>query len=107
MRPLLRLPPVRALLGRIAASRNPGPSPQQRDSEKTWIWGEARNGRREVRTARLTTSNGYRLTVDGVLMAVRALLARPDGAGGYFTPTQLLGARCVERLPGCSAIQIY
>ena len=58
-----------------------------------------------VRTARLVTSNGYRLTVDGVLMAVRALLVRAPG-GGYFTPSQLLGARCVERLPGCSAITI-
>ena len=106
LRPLLRVPLVRSLLGRMAARNNPGPSQKQRDSDKTWIWGEARNDRGDVRTARLTTSNGYRLTVDGVLMAVRALLARPDGAGGYFTPTQLLGARCVERLPGCSAIVI-
>ncbi len=51
------------------------------------------------------TSNGYRLTVDGVLMAVRALLARAQ-EGGYYTPSQLLGARCVERLPGCSAIAV-
>lgn len=57
------------------------------------------------RTARLTTSNGYRLTVDGALMAVRTLLAR-EPAGGYFTPPQLMGPRCVERLPGSSAIRI-
>ena len=105
LRPLLRLAPVRALVARVAARNNPGPSKKERDSEKTWVWGEARNDRGDVRTARLATTNGYRLTVDGVLMAVRALLVRPPG-GGYFTPTQLLGARCVERLPGCSAIRI-
>lgn len=105
MRPLLRLPPVRALIGRVVAGRNPGPTQKERDSEKTWVWGEARNEGGDTRTARLTTPNGYRLTVDGVLMAVRALLVRAPG-GGYFTPSQLLGARCVERLPGCSAIQI-
>lgn len=105
VRPLLRLPPVRALAQRIAARRHPGPSRKERDSEKTWVWGEARNDKGETRVARLTTPNGYRLTIDGVLMAVRALLVRPPG-GGYFTPTQLLGARCVERLPGCSAIRI-
>jgi short subunit dehydrogenase-like uncharacterized protein len=105
LRPLLRLAPVRALVARVAARNNPGPSKKERDSEKTWVWGEARNDRGEVRTARLTAPNGYRLTIDGVLMAVRALLVRPPG-GGYFTPTQLLGARCVERLPGCSAIRI-
>ena len=105
LRPLLRLPPVRALVARIAARNNPGPSRKERDSERTWVWGEVRNDSGEVRTARLTTTNGYRLTSDGVLMAVRALLVRPPG-GGYFTPSQLLGARCVERLPGCSAIRI-
>ncbi len=105
LRPLLRLPALRALVGRIAARNNPGPSRKERDSERTWVWGEARNDRGDVRTARLTTTNGYRLTIDGVLMAVRALLVRPPG-GGYFTPSQLLGTRCVERLPGCSAIRI-
>jgi short subunit dehydrogenase-like uncharacterized protein len=105
VRPLLHLPPVRALLGRLAASNNPGPSQKERETEKTRVWGEARNNRGDVRTAHLTTSNGYRLTVDGVLMAVRALLADAP-AGGYFTPAQLLGTRCVERLPGCSAILV-
>jgi len=105
MQPLLHAWPLRAVASGAAAWRNPGPSQKQRDTEKTWVWGEARNERGLVRTARLVTSNGYRLTVDGALMAVRALLARAPGAG-YFTPSQLLGARCVERLPGCSAITI-
>lgn len=105
IRPLLGAWPLRALAGHAAAWRNPGPSGKQRETEKTWVWGEARNERGDVRTARLVTSNGYRLTVDGVLMAVRALLARSPG-GGYYTPSQLLGARCVERLPGCSAITL-
>ena len=105
LRPLLHLPAVRALLGRIAARNSPGPSERARESEKARVWGEARNERGDTRTAYLTTSNGYRLTVDGVLMAVRALLARAP-AGGYFTPVQLMGARCVERLPGCSAILV-
>jgi short subunit dehydrogenase-like uncharacterized protein len=105
LRPLLRVPPVRALAKRVAAQINPGPSKKERESEKTWLWGEVRNDHGDARVARLTTPNGYRLTIDGVLMAVRALLVRPP-VGGYFTPTQLLGVRCVERLPGCSAIHI-
>ena len=58
-----------------------------------------------IRTARLTTSNGYRLTVDGVLLAVQTLLTNAPG-GGYYTPSQLMGPRCVEELPGSSAIDI-
>jgi len=38
-------------------------------------------------------------------MAVSALLEQPR-AGGYCTPSQLMGSRCVEQLPGCSAIRI-
>jgi short subunit dehydrogenase-like uncharacterized protein len=105
MRPLLAAPPLRALAAAAAARRSRGPSPKQRETERTWVWGEARNERGDTRTARLVTSNGYRLTVDGVLMAVRALLAGGPERG-YFTPSQLLGARCVERLPGCSAIAV-
>ena len=105
VRPLMRLPPVQALLKTAAARTNEGPSPKERESEKTYVWGEARNDIDEVLTARLTTSNGYRLTVDGVLMAVRTLLARAP-EGGYYTPSQLMGPRCVERLPGSSAIRI-
>jgi short subunit dehydrogenase-like uncharacterized protein len=105
VRPLMRLPPVQALLKTAAARTNEGPSPKDRETEKTYVWGEAHNDINEVITARLTTSNGYRLTVDGVLMAVRTLLAgAPEG--GYFTPSQLMGPRCVERLPGSSAIRI-
>jgi short subunit dehydrogenase-like uncharacterized protein len=103
--PLLRMPLVRALAAGAAARRNPGPTPKQRETGRAWVWGEARNDRGEGRTARLVTGDGYRLTVDGVLLTVRALLARSD-AGGYFTPATLLGARCVERLPGCSAISV-
>jgi short subunit dehydrogenase-like uncharacterized protein len=43
--------------------------------------------------------------VDGVLMAVHTLLTSAPG-GGYYTPSQLMGQRCVERLPGSSAIAI-
>ena len=105
IRPLLSTRPLRAIAAAAAARRNPGPSAKERESERTWVWGEVTNARGGVRTARVVTSNGYRLTVDGLLMAVRALLARvPEG--GYYTPSQLLGARSVERLPGCSAIAV-
>ncbi len=104
-RPILRLPFLQTLMKRSAARAHRGPSQKQRDGEKTYVWGEARNDRGETRIAHLTTSNGYRLTVDGVLMAVRTLLTHAS-EGGYCTPTQLMGPRCVERLPGCSAIRI-
>jgi short subunit dehydrogenase-like uncharacterized protein len=35
------------------------------------------------------------------MMAVQFLL---NGSGGYYTPSWLMGARCVEQLPGESAV---
>lgn len=106
LRPLLGLLPVQALLKRLAEmSAKGGPSMQELDAGTTYVWGEARNAKGEVRTARLTTANGYRLTSHGVLLAVLALLAKAP-AGGYYTPSRLLGPRCVERLPGTSRIKI-
>jgi short subunit dehydrogenase-like uncharacterized protein len=37
------------------------------------FWGEVRNSTGERRTARLETANGYRLTADGMIMAVKFL----------------------------------
>ena len=69
------------------------------------MWGEVRNAGGERRTAHLETANGYRLTADGTLMAVQFLLnAAP--LGGYYTPSMLMGARCVEQLPGSTFIRV-
>jgi short subunit dehydrogenase-like uncharacterized protein len=68
------------------------------------LWGEVHNEAGERRTAHLETANGYRLTADGTNTAVQFLLnAAPSG--GYYTPS-MLGARCVEQLPGSSSIRV-
>ncbi len=50
-------------------------------------------------------ANGCRLTANGTIMAVRYLLTNAR-LGGYYTPSTLLGARCVEQLPGSSSIRV-
>ncbi|MES2821318.1 MAG: saccharopine dehydrogenase NADP-binding domain-containing protein [Pseudomonadota bacterium] len=107
------LEPWRGLLGRpgvqrwlkTQAERIAGPDAQARARLPTWVWGEARTAAGQVKTARVQTANGYEVTVHGALLAVRHLLAYA-GPAGYFTPSTLLGARCVEQLPGSSLIVI-
>jgi short subunit dehydrogenase-like uncharacterized protein len=82
-----------ALLRKVAA----GPTTAQREKERAMVWGEARNGAGEVRRATLETMNGYTLTAATALMAVRHVL-EGGSAGGYFTPSRLMGSRCVERV---------
>ncbi|NQD95072.1 hypothetical protein HP532_20685 [Pseudomonas sp. CrR25] len=103
LRPLLALNAVQDWLKHLIAKRVQGPDQATRTRLRTWLWGEARNAAGEVRSARLETANGYDVTVHGTLLAVRHLLAY-SGPGGYFTPSQLLGARCVEQLPGSGKI---
>lgn len=92
---------LKAAIGRFVR----GPDERSRQWHRTWVWGEARDPDGRVVTARLKTPNVYDVTVDGVLLAVERLLAF-EGEGGFFTPSQLLGSRCVESLPGSGRIEL-
>ncbi|RLS80670.1 MAG: hypothetical protein DWI04_07950, partial [Planctomycetota bacterium] len=91
---------LQALVGRIE-----GPAREARAASPTWVWGEARDAAGRVAVARLRTANVYDVTAAGVLLAVEHLLDR-DGPGGFFTPSRLIGPRCVESLPGSGRIEI-
>ncbi len=103
-RPLLAWAPVQELLRRLA-DRSTGPSEEMRRTEKSRFWGEVRNSAGERRTARLETANGYRLTADGMIMAVNFCWSARR-SGGYYTSSMLMGARCVEQLPGSTSIRV-
>ena len=105
LRGLLGLDRVQDWLKAQVDQRVRGPDEAARARLPTWVWGEARNAAGAVRVARVTTANGYEVTVHGVLLAVEHL-RNYDGPGGYFTPSTLFGARCVERLPGSGTIVI-
>ena len=104
VRPLLASAPGQTLLYRLA-NRASGPSEEQLATGRSRLWGEVRNAAGERRTAKLETTNGYRLTADGTIMAVQYLMTNTP-PGGYYTPSMLLGARCVERLPGSTSIRV-
>ncbi|MBK6726556.1 MAG: saccharopine dehydrogenase NADP-binding domain-containing protein [Xanthomonadales bacterium] len=99
VRPLLGLGFVQSWLKGQAAKRGPGPSEDKRGRTGSTIWGEARSaGGREVRKV-LTTPNGYDLTAHSALGILSHVLEhRP--AGGYYTPSQLVGPEFVLGLPG-------
>ncbi len=104
VRPLVASAPGQMLLQQLA-NRTSGPSEEQLRTGRSRLWGEVHNAAGERRTAHLETANGYRLTADGTNMAVQFLLnAAPSG--GYYTPSMLMGARCVEQLPGSSSIGV-
>ena len=48
----------------------------------------------------MVTPNGYALTVTASLGIVDAFLTQDAPPGGYYTPSQLMGADYVLELPG-------
>jgi short subunit dehydrogenase-like uncharacterized protein len=99
--PLLRIDALRKVLEDRAVAQARGPDAERRRATGCYVWGEARNANgREAKLA-LKTPNGYTLTVDAALGIVSHVLdAKP--AGGFYTPSQLVGAEYVLKLPGVS-----
>ena len=98
IRPVLGFKWVQRLIKARIEKTVKGPDEEKRASMPTFVWGEARNARGEKKTARIRTANGYSLTITGSLAVIEHLLAQPH-AGGAYTPSKLVGADLVSRLP--------
>ena len=98
--PLLGSAPVQGLLKRQVKQRISGPDAAARERSDGRVWGEARAPDGRELHAQLRTPNGYALTVTASLGIAGRLLAGPPPRGGYYTPSQLMGAEYVRSLPG-------
>ena len=105
LRWLLGLAPVQSFLKKRIGNTVKGPDAATRDKLTTCVWGEASNAKGEKKTARIRTANGYSLTVTGALAVTEFLLGNKVD-GGAYTPSKLMGADLVTRLPGSSSITI-
>ena len=83
-RPVLASAPVQKVLRRLA-DRSTGPSEEELRAGRSRFWGEVSNAAGKHRTARLETANGYRLTADGTIMAVKFLLDHAPAGGVLHT----------------------
>jgi short subunit dehydrogenase-like uncharacterized protein len=101
----LRPPLVQAALKTLIEMSVKGPDEAARELTPSYVWGEARNGKGALRTARLVTANGYSLTVNGAVLAVEQLLDLPV-EGGSKTPSRLFGKDMATRLPGSGPIVV-
>jgi short subunit dehydrogenase-like uncharacterized protein len=97
--PLLRTRPVQAWLKSRVERSVRGPSESRRAASESIVWGEVCNADGQRRARRLRVPNGYDLTVTAALGIVARLL-REVPAGGYYTPSKLMGPGYVLTLPG-------
>jgi short subunit dehydrogenase-like uncharacterized protein len=94
---------VQSFLKRRVEASVKGPSESRRAGSDSIVWGEVRNAQGHEATLRLRVPNGYDLTVTASLGIVERL-AHDAPAGGYYTPSQLMGADYVMSLPGVAQV---
>ena len=95
---LLALRPVQRYL-QGEAGQTAGPDQKRRESSGCQVWGEASNAAGRQVCLSLITPNGYDLTASASLGIVDHVLAHAP-VGGYYTPSQMMGADYVLGLPG-------
>lgn len=105
LRPVLKLKAVQKLIKSRIEKTVVGPNEELRAKVPTYVWGEARNARGEIKTARIQTENAYSLTVNGSLAVVSYLL-KNTVKGGTYTPAKLMGYKLVTELPGSGPLVI-
>lgn len=103
--PLMRLAPVQSFLKTRASERTVGPDAATRERLPTWVWGEVQAPSGELVEARIKVANLYDFTVHAALGVTQRLLEGPVEAG-YRTPSQVVGARFIESLPGSGPLAI-
>ncbi|MFO8083744.1 MAG: saccharopine dehydrogenase NADP-binding domain-containing protein [Desulfobacterales bacterium] len=105
-RPFITRKLVHKFLKKIIEFQFKGPTSQERKATSVSLWAEIRNNSGRCLQATLTTANGYEVTITGALGIVEKLLAQRPPPGVY-TPSQLMGADYISRLPGCGPINIF
>jgi short subunit dehydrogenase-like uncharacterized protein len=98
IRPLLNVGFVRNFLRRQIEQQNPGPTPEQRQTDRMYLYAKAHNAAGEMAEAWLETCEGYRFTSIASLKVVEQVL---DGNyAGALTPASAFGADFVLDIEG-------
>lgn len=82
-----------------------GPSEEVRRESPTILWGQVWDEQGNRKTARFITPNGYDLTISAPLAMIQALMAGEVSGQGSTTPSKMMGADFVWRLPGVTQLE--
>jgi short subunit dehydrogenase-like uncharacterized protein len=93
---LLGLSPVQSFLKARVEKTVKGPTAEERERERSYLWGRVTRGGSVV-TGTLETLEGYALTAETAVAIVKRVLAG-DVAPGVHTPSQAFGSRFIETI---------
>jgi short subunit dehydrogenase-like uncharacterized protein len=95
---LLGLSPVQSYLKARVERNVKGPTAEERDRERSYLWGRVTKGGSVV-TGTLETLEGYALTAETAVAIAKRVLAG-GVAPGVQTPSQAFGSRFIETIRG-------
>ncbi|MCO6487139.1 MAG: saccharopine dehydrogenase NADP-binding domain-containing protein [Phaeodactylibacter sp.] len=96
---LLRTSFVRNLVKRRIQKGPAGPSEEEREKGRSYVWGKVWNDRGDSREARLLVPEGYKLTAHSSLNIVRKVL-EGNAPAGFQTPAKAYGSGLILEIPG-------
>ncbi len=99
LKPLLSMQWLQNMIKRRIEKSVTGPEYAERKNSQMQLWGEVRSADGRSVSATMTTPDGYDVTVMASLGIVEYLL-KHEVEGGFYTPSQLMGADYVTSLPG-------
>jgi short subunit dehydrogenase-like uncharacterized protein len=102
---ILRSPRVQTWLIERIGKTVKGPDAAVRDASRTWLWGQAKDPSGRSQEIRITSLNGYSLTVVSSLAIVERLLAN-GVPPGCWTPAGIMGKDFILSLPGTSMLDV-
>ncbi|MDP2312743.1 MAG: saccharopine dehydrogenase NADP-binding domain-containing protein [Pseudomonadota bacterium] len=99
--PVLRMPAVKRMIQARIDAAPAGPTPEQRENSRAYVWGEVEDAEGRRAEARLTCPEGYTLTARTAVEAARRV---EEGVGrvGFGTPAGVFGAGFVLGFEGVS-----
>lgn len=103
--PLLALGPVQSGLKRLVELTVKGPTDAERRAGRSEIWGEVRNAKGDRVWGTMTTPEGYELTADSCVEAMKLVLAGVEH--GALTPSLAFGRDFVTGLKGVTVHGIH
>ena len=102
---ILQLPRVQTWLVERIEKTVKGPDAAARDASRTWVWGEAKDPSGRRQEIRISSLNGYSLTVFSSLAIVERLIANGFPAG-CWTPAAIMGKDFIFSLPRTSKLEL-
>lgn len=101
--PLLRNNFIKKQIQQYVDRKIVGPTAEQLEKGRSYIWGKVSNAKGETKEARLECAEGYKLTAEMSLIITEKVLAN-SFTGGYHTPAELFGHGLILEMEGARLI---